>query len=134
MKYMLDTNICIYILNNKPVEYLDRLKKIEKNHSIFISSIVVSELQYGIARSQRKEQNQNNVNALLSRLEVLDYSASCAKYYGEIRASLQKKGVIIGGNDLFIASHAVYEDAVLVTNNTKEFRRINNLKLEDWSL
>lgn len=133
MKYMLDTNICIYILNNKPAEYIDKLKKIEKNHSIFISSIVVSELQYGVSKSQRKEQNQSNVNALLSRLEVLDYSANCAKYYGEIRADLQKRGVIIGGNDLFIASHAVYEEAVLVTNNTKEFSRIKKLKLEDWS-
>lgn len=133
MIYMLDTNICIYILNNKPIEYLEKLKKIEKKYSVVISSIVFAELQYGVANSQRREQNQNNVNMLLSRLEILDYSARCAKYYGEIRADLKKKGVIIGGNDLFIASHAVCEEAVLVTNNAKEFSRIKNLKLEDWS-
>lgn len=133
MMYMLDTNICIYILNKRPEVYIKKLEKIDqKNHIIAISSIVLSELQYGVANSIHKEQNQINLDNLLSKLEVIDYSASCALFYGEIRATLKKDGINIGGNDLLIASHAVCENAILVTNNESEFNRIKELKLENW--
>lgn len=133
MKYMLDTNICIYILNKKPEAYIKKLEKIDQgNHIIAISSIVLSELQYGVANSIHKEQNQINLDNLLSKLEVIDYSASCALFYGQIRSALKKDGVNIGGNDLLIASHAVCENAILVTNNESEFNRIKELKLENW--
>jgi len=133
MKYMLDTNICIYILNKKPISYIKKLENLEKKYSIAISSIVLAELQFGISNSKYKEQNQINVNSLISKLEIIDFTAQCALYYGEIRANLKCKGIIIGNNDLLIASHAVCEKATLVTNNTSEFQRVDNLKLEDWS-
>lgn len=133
MKYMLDTNICIYILNKKPISYIKKLEKLEEKYTIAISSIVLAELQFGISNSKYKEQNQINVNSLISKLEIIDFTAQCASYYGEIRANLKRKGIIIGNNDLLIASHALCEKATLVTNNTSEFHRVDNLKLEDWS-
>ena len=134
MIYMLDTNICIYILNKKPVSYIQKLEEIEKNNSISISSIVLAELQYGVSNSNFKEQNQINVNYLLDKLEVLSFSSECAFYYGELRADLKRNGVIIGNNDLLIASHALAEDATLVTNNISEFRRVKRLKVIDWKI
>lgn len=134
MIYMLDTNICIYILNKKPVSYIQKLEEIEKNNSICISSIVLAELQYGVSNSNFKEQNQINVNYLLDKLEVLSFSSKCAFYYGELRADLKRNGVIIGNNDLLIASHALAEDATLVTNNISEFRRVKRLKVIDWKI
>lgn len=133
MKYMLDTNICIYILNKKPISYIKKLENLEKKYSIAISSIVLAELQFGVSNSKYKEQNQINVNNLISKLEIIDFTEQCALYYGEIRANLKRKGIIIGNNDLLIASHAICEKATLVTNNTSEFQRVDNLKLEDWS-
>lgn len=133
MIYMLDTNICIYIIKKKPLAYIQKLEALEAKGTICISSIVLAELQYGVSNSTLKEQNQINVNNLISRLEVMDFSAQCALYYGEIRAELKRNGIIIGSNDLLIASHAVCEDATLITNNISEFKRISNLKLCDWS-
>jgi len=130
---MLDTNICIYILNKKPISYIKKLENLEKKYSIAISSIVLAELQFGVSNSKYKEQNQINVNNLISKLEIIDFTEQCALYYGEIRANLKRKGIIIGNNDLLIASHAICEKATLVTNNTSEFQRVDNLKLEDWS-
>jgi tRNA(fMet)-specific endonuclease VapC len=130
---MLDTNICIYILNKKPDSYIQKLENLENRHPIFISSIVLAELQYGVANSKLKEQNQINVNYLLDKLEVLDFSSKCAFYYGELRADLKRRGVIIGNNDLLIASHALAEDATLVTNNASEFERVKGLKIIDWA-
>lgn len=134
MKYMLDANICIYIINKKPISYIEKLELLEKKHPIAISSIVLAELQYGVSNSMFKEQNQINVNSLISKLEVMDFSAQCAFYYGEIRAELKRKGIIIGNNDLLIASHAICEEAALVTNNASEFSRIKELKLVNWSI
>ena len=133
MKYMLDTNICIHILNYQDEYYLKNLQTLDRKHSISISSIVLAELQYGIANSIRQKENQLNVNTLLTKLEVLDFSAKCAMYYGEIRADLKSKGMLIGNNDLFIASHALAENAVLVTNNTSEFKRVKGLKIVSWT-
>jgi len=133
MIYMLDTNICIYILNKKPISYIQKLENLEKKHPIFISSIVLAELQYGVANSKFKKQNQINVNYLLDKLEVLEFSSKCALYYGELRADLKRKGIIIGNNDLLIASHALAEGAILVTNNASEFERVKGLKIIDWA-
>jgi tRNA(fMet)-specific endonuclease VapC len=132
MKYMLDTNVCIYILNKNPISYIRKLDNLEKKYTLAISSIVLSELQFGVFNSKHQEQNQINVNSFVSKLEVLDFKAQCALYYGKIRADLKRRGIIIGNNDLLIASHAIYENATLVTNNTSEFKRVRNLKLEDW--
>ena len=134
MKYMLDTNICIYIINKKPALYIKKLEDLEKNSPIAISSIVLAELQYGVYNSKFKEQNQINVNNLISKLEILDFTSEYAFYYGEIRAELKQKGIIIGNNDLLIASHAICENANLVTNNIAEFERVKGLKLISWPL
>ncbi|MCX4084472.1 PIN domain-containing protein [Rickettsia hoogstraalii] len=131
---MLDTNICIYIINKKPIAYLQKLEAVGKNSVVSISSIVVAELQYGVFNSstRNKKQNQINLDAFLSKVETINFSAKCAFYYGEIKNMLKKEGTIIGNNDLFIASHAIAENATLVTNNIKEFKRIPNLILENW--
>jgi len=132
MLYMLDTNICIYLIKRKSLTLFKKLSSIEKQHDIAISSIVLAELQFGVANSQHKEQSQINLNILLSKLDVVPYTEQCAFYYGEIRTALKRKGAIIGANDLLIASHALAEKATLVTNNCKEFKRIKELKIENW--
>lgn len=133
MLYMLDTNICIYLIKKHPISYFKKLEKLQEKNIIAISSIVLSELQYGVSNSQHKKQNQINLNAILTKLDVMDYTDKCAFYYGEIKATLKKEGCLIGGNDLLIASHAVAEDACLITNNEKEFRLIKNLMIENWN-
>lgn len=134
MFYMLDTNICIFLLSKKKPLYFDRLEKLQTKgkHKIAISTIVLAELQYGISNSQRQEQNQSDLNTLLSKFEILPYSTECAYFYGKIRSSLKKNGCVIGGNDLLIASHAIAEDAILITNNIREFERVDGLALEFW--
>lgn len=133
MMYMLDTNICIYVMNKKPISYLQRLEMLEQTNTISISSIVLAELQYGIANSHHQKQNQVNLDIFLSKLEVIDFSAKCAFYYGELRVKLKKEGVVIGNNDLLIASHAIAERAILVTNDISEFQRVPNLMIENWN-
>jgi tRNA(fMet)-specific endonuclease VapC len=131
---MLDTNICIFLLGKKKVIYFDRLDELQAKmkHNIAISAIVLAELQYGIANSKHKAQNQSELSVLLSNLDIFPYTDKSAFYYGKIRAALKKKGCIIGGNDLLIASHAIAEEAILVTNNTKEFQRIEGLGMLHW--
>ncbi|WP_231118358.1 PIN domain-containing protein [Piscirickettsia salmonis] len=108
--------------------------EVEKSrHILAISSIVLSELQFGVARSQHQRKNQEAINTLVNKLEVLPYEEKAAKYYGDLRADLQKKGTVIGGNDMIIAAHALSEKAVLVTHNTKEFQRVEHLEFEDWA-
>jgi len=134
MLYMLDTNICIFLLGKKKHFYFNRFEELQTKGSnkIAISTIVLAELQYGISNSQRQEQNQSDLNILLSKFEILPYSAECTYFYGKIRASLKKAGCVIGGNDLLIASHAIAEDATLITNNLGEFQRVDGLALEYW--
>lgn len=133
MIYMLDTNICIYAINKKPSSYLEKLEELEQmRHTLSISSIVLAELQYGVSNSQNQKRNQINLDIFISRLEVIDFSAKCAFYYGELRAQLKKEGTVIGNNDLFIASHAIAEQAVLVTNNISEFQRVPGLIVANW--
>jgi len=130
---MLDTNICIYIINKKPLSFLPKLEKIDQLHTLAISSIVLAELQYGVSNSVHKIQNQINLDAFLTKVEILPYCEKAAFFYGEIRSLLQKQGKLIGGNDLLIASHAVAEEAILITNNSSEFKRVKDLKVEIWS-
>ena len=133
MRYMLDTNICIFLLGKKKESYFDKLDRIQdKGHNIAISSIVLAELQFGISNSQKVEQNQRELNILLGRLDVVSYDEKCAYFYGELRTALKKVGRLIDGNDLLIASHAMTEEAVLITNNLKEFKKVHGLKVEYW--
>lgn len=133
MLYMLDTNICIFLLGKKQKLYFDKLDNIQaKKQKIAISTIVLAELQFGVANSHKVDQNQKDLNILLGKLDILSYDDKCAKYYGELRTTLKKLGRIIGGNDLLIASHAMAENAILITNNYKEFQQVTGLKTEYW--
>jgi tRNA(fMet)-specific endonuclease VapC len=130
---MLDTNICIFLLGKKQKFYFNKLDYIQtKGHNLAISTIVLAELQFGVANSHRVEQNQKYLNILLGKFNILSYDDKCARYYGELRAALKKEGRIIGSNDLLIASHAMAENAVLITNNYRELQRVTGLKIEHW--
>jgi len=131
MKYLLDTNIVAYIINKKPESVLDKFQTINLN-DIVLSSIVVAELWYGVAKSQKRLQNKVALEAFLEPLLILDFDSNAAEFYANIRANLERSGSIIGGNDLLIAAHAVSLDLVLITNNVKEFERVEGLKIENW--
>jgi len=132
MLYMLDTNICSFIIRNKPIFLKDKLETIEKNHTIVLSSVVVSELLYG-AKKKNSQKLTKIINLFIDNFVIFDFDKKAAQEYANIRTELENKGEIIGSNDLLIASHAKSLDAILVTNNTKEFQRIKSLQIEDWS-
>lgn len=131
MKYMLDTNICIYAMKNKPEKVLQRLKE-EINEGVCISSITLAELEYGMKHSSNPAKNELALLRFLVPLSVLPFGAAAASEYGEIRAFLQKQGVPIGPLDMLIAGHAKAEEITLVTNNVREFERVPLLELENW--
>ena len=131
MIYMLDTNICGYIIRNKPEHIKEKLKSIEIEHEIALSSIVVSELLYG-AKKKDSEKLTKLVLSFIDNFTIFDFDNTASNEYANIRVSLEKQGNIIGSNDLFIAAHAEACNATLVTNNTKEFERVENLILENW--
>jgi tRNA(fMet)-specific endonuclease VapC len=132
MKFMLDTNTCIYIIKRKPRDVIRRFKRIEISQ-IGISSITLSELLYGVSKSSRPEQNQLALIQFIAPLEILPYGDEAAQYYGDIRAHLEKQGAPIGSLDMLIAAHALSIPCTLVTNNEKEFIRIPNLKIVNWA-
>lgn len=131
MKYMLDTNICIYAIKRN----LNTIRKIIAcdPEDICISSITLSELIYGIEKSSRPEQNRVALIQFLAPISILAYGCDAANEYGRVRSSLEKSGTPIGSMDMLIASHALSEDLTLITNNEKEFRRIPQLKVENWT-
>ena len=131
MKKMLDTNICIYIIKNKPQSVLDELRKCDVG-DIILSSITVSELIYGAYKSQFVEKNLKAIEHFLVPFDVAEYDYKAALEYGKIRASLEKKGQPIGSLDTLIAAHAKSLEVVLVTNNVKEFERVEGLDVENW--
>jgi tRNA(fMet)-specific endonuclease VapC len=131
MKYLLDTNICIYIIKKKPESVIKKFSKL-KTGSVAISSITLSELYYGVAKSSKPDENMIALIEFISPLEIVDFTNIEALVYGKIRNSLEKKGSPIGAMDLLIASVAKSQDLVLVTNNTREFSRISDLKIENW--
>lgn len=134
MSYMLDTNICVYIINNKPKAVFERFLALGEHERVYISSISIAELFYELEKSAspKKEQNKLALIKFLSPLEIAHFDDKAAIEYGSVSAKLEKSGNIIGANNLFIAAHAVSMGVTLVTNNTKEFERVENLKLENW--
>ena len=132
MEYLLDTNICIYIIKKKPAEVFEKFKNLALG-DVGISSITLAELQYGIEKSSMPEKNRKALEKFLTPIEILDYGYEATVEYGKIRAELEKKGIPIGPLDMLIASHARSLDAVLVTNNVREFERIADLKIENWT-
>lgn len=131
MKLMLDTNICIAIIKQKPPAVLLQFEAYQIG-DIGISTVTLAELRYGVAKSQQREANQAALDAFVLPLEIADFDEAATLYYGSLRASLEKKGTPIGPLDTMIAAHALSLDVTLVTNNTKEFARVDRLKLADW--
>jgi tRNA(fMet)-specific endonuclease VapC len=129
---MLDTNICVYLINNKPQKVLLRFEK-EDYGNIVISSITLSELKFGAYNSSNALKNLSAIAKFTIPLEVLSYGESDADIYGKIRASMRKRGKLIGPNDTFIAAHAISMGCILVTNNLNEFKNVSGLKLENWA-
>lgn len=130
LKYMLDTNIAIYVIKRRPKELLEIFNK--HDGSMCISSITFAELMHGVEKSSSPEKNRRNVEDFVSRLEIVSYDESAGAHYGDIRACLEKRGTPIGVNDLHIAGHARSCALVLVTNNVKEFERVEGLRVVNW--
>jgi tRNA(fMet)-specific endonuclease VapC len=128
---MLDTNICIYIIKNKPESVKERFREFEIGE-LCISSITVSELMYGAYKSQQIERNLQALESFLMPFEIVDYDYVASIEYGKIRASLEEKGQVIGNMDMQIAGHALALGMTLITNNTNEFVRIDGLSLDNW--
>ena len=132
MEYLLDTNICIYIIKKKPAEVFEKFKNLTIG-DVGISSITLAELQYGIEKSSNAEKNREALEKFLTPIEIIDYGYEATLEYGKIRAELEKKGIVIGPLDMLIASHAKSLGMILVTNNVKEFERVGALKIENWT-
>lgn len=132
MKYLLDTNICIYIINEKPEQVLRKFEQYPVQE-FGISSVTQAELQYGVQKSKNKNTNQDALDEFLLPLTILPFHGKrLVTCYGEIRVSLESKGKTIGPLDMLIAAHALSLDLTIISNNIKEFARIPNLKCENW--
>ena len=132
MTYMLDTNICIYAIKNKPKIVLEKIKS-NLNKGLCISAITLAELEHGVAKSMYPQKNTIALMQFLAILEVLPFDDISAVEYGIICADLQKKGTPIGTMDMLISAHARSEKLILVTNNVREFERVENLQIENWT-
>ncbi len=130
MIYLLDTNICIYILNERPTQVLQRLIRVGRE-SLAISSVTVAELAFGVSKSTRAGSRAKLEN-FLSKFPILSWDQDAAWVYGGVRKTLEAKGKRIGERDLLLACQALALDATMVTNNTREFERIEGLKFENW--
>jgi tRNA(fMet)-specific endonuclease VapC len=130
IKYLLDTNIVIYVLKRRPIKVLEAFNK--NANRMAISSITLSELMYGAEKSANIDKNLEAVEDFVSHLDVLPYDAKASQQYGQIKSGLEKRGELIGENDIHIAAHAISQGFILVTNNLKEFKRVPNLALENW--
>jgi tRNA(fMet)-specific endonuclease VapC len=130
-RYMLDTNICIYVIKRYPGALSKKFEDLADE--IAISAITFCELHFGVSKSRRRKTNLDELELFVERLAVLDFPARAASRYGETRAFLDKKGTPIGIHDLLIGAHALTEDLTLVTNNRREFDRIPGLRVENWA-
>ncbi len=127
---LLDTNTCIYLINNRPPNVLEKFRKY-KAGEVGISSIAASELAYGVAKSGSIK-NRKALDMFLAPMQILPFDSQCLWFYADLRASLEKQGLSIGPMDSLIAAHALSIDGTLVTNNIKEFMRVPKLKLDNW--
>lgn len=132
MKYMLDTNICIYTIKHKPPEVIKNFLR-HNPDEMCISSITYAELMHGVEKSRAVERNRMAITLFLSAITILPFNQYAAEEYGKVRAELERKGTPIGPMDMLIAGHARAEELVLVTNNAREFFRVENLEVEDWT-
>lgn len=132
MRYMLDTNICIYAIKHKPEQVFIRLQEHEPI-DVCISSVTYAELVHGVEKSKAVEKNRVALALLLANIEIMNFDSLAAESYGKIRADLEKAGTPIGPLDMMIAGHAKALGYTVITNNTKEFERVKGLKLENWA-
>lgn len=131
MQYLLDTNICIYLIKQKPPKVLARFQTLALS-DIGISSITVAELEHGVFKSQKQEKNRSALMQFLIPLEIIDFDQAAATIYGEIRSDLENRGLVIGAMDMLIVAHALSLGVTLGSNNVREFARVGNLSLENW--
>jgi len=131
-RYLLDTNICIYIRQSRPEQVLRRFRKLRPGEAA-LSVITYGELLYGAAKSTHRTAALERLRELVQLLPALPLPETAAETYGTIRAELELKGEMIGNNDLWIAAHALASGLILVTNNEKEFRRVRGLKIQNWA-
>ena len=131
MRYLLDTNTCIYVIKRSPPQVYKRLRQLSIG-DVGISAITFCELQFGVTNSSKPDKNQLALTEFLAPLEVLDFPSAAAVTFGEIRSRLKRSGAPIGSYDLLIAAHALEQGLTLVTNNLKEFKRVPGLALENW--
>lgn len=129
--YLLDTNICIYIINESPKTVVEKIKTLRPNQ-VKLSAISVGELEYGIAKSKHKEKNRNALVDFVSAFDIIPFDDNDAEVFGMLRAGLEKRGQLIGPYDMQIAAQAITKRLILVTNNTDEFSRIKEIKIENW--
>ena len=132
MKYMLDTNIIAYAINKRPKVVLSRIME-HRPEELCISAITMAELEYSASNSSRPDQNRLALMTFLARIQIMPFDGGAAREYGDIRFALSKAGKLIGANDLLIAAHAKALGLTLVTNNTREFERVEGLLLENWA-
>jgi tRNA(fMet)-specific endonuclease VapC len=132
MKYMLDTDTCIYLIKEKPVAAIRRLRRTDPRDAC-ISSITLSELEYGVSKSSQPDRNKMALAGFLAPLQVAPYDDMAARKYGAIRAFLEKRGTPIGSLDMLIAAHALALGCALVTNNEREFSRVPELRVVNWA-
>ena len=132
MKFLLDTNICVFLIRRKSVPTLTEIRK-HNPADLCISTVTVAELEYGCDRSADPAKNRLALTEFLSPFTILPFDDAAARAYGKTRTELEKAGTPIGSMDLMIAAHAVSKKLVVVTNNTREFERVDGLSVEDWS-
>ena len=132
MRYMLDTNICIYAIKHKPEKVFQKLQEVDPE-DVCVSSITYAELMHGVEKSAAIEKNRLALSMLFANIEILNFDVDAANCYGKIRADLEKKGTPIGPLDMMIAGHTMSKGYIVVTNNVKEFSRVPNLKIENWA-
>lgn len=131
LRYLLDTNICIYIAKQKPIHVLHKFEHLSVGEA-GMSIITFGELLYGVQKSQHQKKSMTILSELVTLIPALPLETDVGKHHGKIREKLEQQGKLIGNNDLWIASHALSLEVVLVTNNVKEFSRIPHLKIENW--
>jgi len=131
MRYLLDTNTCIYIIKRSPEQVMLRFKRLRVG-DVGVSAITVCELQFGVSNSSQPERNQRALTEFLGPLEILDFPVAASVVYGDIRTRLQRAGTPIGSYDLLLAAHALQRELTLVTNNVREFLRVPDLRTENW--
>jgi tRNA(fMet)-specific endonuclease VapC len=129
--YLLDTNICIYIIKRKPESVIKKFENLNSDE-IKISTITVAELEYGVSKSKKRDQNRIALRNFLSTFEIITFDIRDAEIFGIIRNDLENRGELIGPYDIQLAAQALARDLILVSNNTDEFNRIEKLKLENW--